>query len=194
LQSSAVFIGYNLLYGLKGGVDNSAHIGGLVSGFVFGYILYGGIKVPAKRMATIVAMVVITVGLTGFYLYNNRDYTVTFLTHLERFGQLEEKALEPRKNLSGKTSDQVLILYKTISLPAWLEAKQEIDKTLSLKLTDSLQKERTFYIDYTNLRVKEISLLINNFNSDSGNNINEVDRVQASLDSMITLHNNLARK
>jgi len=44
LISTAIFIGYNLLMGLTGGIDNAAHIGGLLSGFVIGLILYPTLK------------------------------------------------------------------------------------------------------------------------------------------------------
>lgn len=40
LTSIAFFIGYNLLMGLAGGIDNAAHIGGIASGFITGFILY----------------------------------------------------------------------------------------------------------------------------------------------------------
>jgi membrane associated rhomboid family serine protease len=39
LVSTAIFIGYNLLMGLVGGIDNAAHIGGLSSGFIVGLAL-----------------------------------------------------------------------------------------------------------------------------------------------------------
>lgn len=44
LINISVFIGYNLLYGLAGGIDNSAHVGGLLSGLLLGYIFYALFK------------------------------------------------------------------------------------------------------------------------------------------------------
>ncbi len=44
LASTLIFIGYNLLMGLNGGIDNAAHVGGLLSGFVVGLILYPKLK------------------------------------------------------------------------------------------------------------------------------------------------------
>src|SRR5882762_636713 len=39
LKSLVIFIGYNLLRGAGGGIDNSAHIGGLVAGLVLGALV-----------------------------------------------------------------------------------------------------------------------------------------------------------
>lgn len=48
-----IFAGYNLIMGLAGGVDNAAHIGGLLCGFVIGGIfLFAGIKGPEEIKGT----------------------------------------------------------------------------------------------------------------------------------------------
>jgi membrane associated rhomboid family serine protease len=46
---SLFFIGINLLFGLSEVVDNAAHIGGLLSGFICGLILYPIILIEKKN-------------------------------------------------------------------------------------------------------------------------------------------------
>ena len=42
--STLIFVGVNLLMGLSGGIDNAAHIGGLVSGFLIGLVMSKNLK------------------------------------------------------------------------------------------------------------------------------------------------------
>lgn len=47
LTFSLIFVGYNLLMGLMGGIDNAAHIGGLLSGFIIGSLISSSLKEEA---------------------------------------------------------------------------------------------------------------------------------------------------
>jgi membrane associated rhomboid family serine protease len=49
MRSLLMFVGYNLLFGLSPGIDNSAHIGGLVAGLAMGAALSRHIVAPEVR-------------------------------------------------------------------------------------------------------------------------------------------------
>jgi rhomboid protease GluP len=48
LFSTLFFVGYNLIIGLTGGIDNAAHIGGLLSGFIIGLLLTPSLRGETK--------------------------------------------------------------------------------------------------------------------------------------------------
>jgi len=49
LMSTLIFVGYNLVMGLEGNVDNAAHIGGLISGFLIGLLLNKTVKMEREE-------------------------------------------------------------------------------------------------------------------------------------------------
>lgn len=49
LINNAIFIGINLIIGLTGGIDNAAHVGGLLTGVIVGYIMYFFIDAPKPK-------------------------------------------------------------------------------------------------------------------------------------------------
>ena len=76
LQSIVIFIGFNLVAGMKSGVDNAAHVGGLLSGFAIGYGHIYTIKKEQQQNEKIKwlvpVMVVFTIFITAAYLWQNQ--------------------------------------------------------------------------------------------------------------------------
>ena len=72
LQSIGVFVVFNLIYGTKAGVDNSAHIGGLLSGLVIGFIFYPLLKKEDRgAKSNLVLLAIITGAVLSAWMYLN---------------------------------------------------------------------------------------------------------------------------
>ncbi|HKS83144.1 MAG TPA: rhomboid family intramembrane serine protease [Candidatus Acidoferrales bacterium] len=61
LKVLGIFIAYNLIYGLRSGVDNSAHVGGLVAGLILGSVLPPMILIARAPEASLSPAVATTV-------------------------------------------------------------------------------------------------------------------------------------
>jgi rhomboid protease GluP len=78
MQSVLVFVAYNVFYGFKpgSGIDNAAHIGGLVSGMLIGFVFSLTFKNPtAKKIGMITGLVVIATIVTLFTVFKNTSTT-----------------------------------------------------------------------------------------------------------------------
>jgi membrane associated rhomboid family serine protease/Tfp pilus assembly protein PilF len=94
LRSVLVFAGYSLIFGaMWGRTDNAAHVGGLITGLIFGALI--AVLAPQEdffRRAAVVLFVALVVLGSGAWLRQSRSY----LIHLRRGAQLleENKASE----------------------------------------------------------------------------------------------------
>ncbi|HYH15124.1 MAG TPA: rhomboid family intramembrane serine protease, partial [Flavisolibacter sp.] len=115
LTSIGVMVGYNLIYGLKDGVDNAAHIGGLLSGLAAGYLIFLGIRKPTLKTAVILLLLMVTTVGTVAVLKTQHNDTLAYETSLKQFYAYETQALAPFDVIEAKQLDG----FKSISLPTW---------------------------------------------------------------------------
>lgn len=114
LTSILIFVGYNLIYGIRAGVDNAAHIGGLLSGFLLGFIYVFGerMKKPeAGRTVSIIGeLIIFSVFLFSFLaLCRNIPSTYQEIRNEWKSGLVEayykEQEEEQKKSASRPVTD-----------------------------------------------------------------------------------------
>jgi rhomboid protease GluP len=160
MQSMAVFVVYNLIYGLKGNIDNAAHIGGLVSGFILGYIYFFFQKKDKEaKMFPAVAIALAIVATIGM-LRNYNDDSVKFDKVWEEFAVLEQKGIKVMTDRDSLTSPEFIKLAETQGIPTWVQIKDLLQKTDDYKLPAHLSQQRSLLKEYADLRLRYLKLWV----------------------------------
>jgi rhomboid protease GluP len=178
LKSIGIFVVYNLVYGMKGGVDNAAHIGGLISGFVIGYLYAIIIKKERQeqKAAWVMPLIVIaTIGIAAGYLSNNKktdaernavlsevksaDYKdgEKFNEALNAISAIEDKAVEPLSDTS-LTDPELKIKIQTICMPSWAQVEEKLKQMQKYEVSPAMQQKTTKLLEYVELRKKELDV------------------------------------
>ncbi len=157
LMSIGIFVAFNLMYGLKDGVDNAAHIGGLVSGLLCGFALYPALKSPENRTWSLVSLGVPSVAvvvIAASMLVQMRNDDLQYEDRMEAFFELQEVGMVFFDLWQDDPGDEVLLEeLRSRSIPAW-EANRELLHGLDeLKLSEPLARQHAFYTRYCELRL-----------------------------------------
>lgn len=179
LQSIGIFVAYNLIYGMKSGVDNAAHVGGLVSGFIIGYGYVYAIKKEKEEQPVqwmLPATVLITAAVMFFYLQKNK------LSQTERAATLSEvKAASYKDNEKfNKKLNEFDEIHKTINdfiydttltdeslnkkiaeigFPQLQTAKQSISATKNYDISPAAHIKADKLLQFLDLKKNELELL-----------------------------------
>jgi len=162
-KAALAFIAYNVLYGLRPGVDMAAHLGGLAAGFVLGLFLIewapaavsSGVApastaiAPAAnwRVPLAIAMGLALIVAPALALPKPDDY----LAEYRRFGVVEERAINLydaslKQWNAGKISEEQYadILEKQI-LPPWRAEREAMEK---LKVSRDIAERHGLLVEY----------------------------------------------
>jgi rhomboid protease GluP len=162
LSSMGIFVVYNLVYGLKGGVDNAAHIGGLISGLVIGFSTYLALRKPEQPWLgwlTVAApsLVLMATGV-GVVRSLPADDQV-FIDRMEAFQRIEEQGLVAFRMPEGATGEDQLKLLQDSSLPAWRNGVVLLHDLKGLDLSEAMQRRRELLTAYSEERLRNVELL-----------------------------------
>jgi rhomboid protease GluP len=124
LTSIGVFVLYNLVNGLKGGIDNAAHIGGLVSGLIVGYAFYPSLKQPeAKRLQySSLSLIAILILASSFFVFKQIPNDIgKYDQKMKSFGNMENMALAVYRLPGNSSTETYLSEIKDRGLYYWNE-------------------------------------------------------------------------
>lgn len=185
LQSILVFVAFNLIYGMRAGIDNAAHVGGLVSGFVLGYIYYLIQKKYNPRLLFISIAAAITLVVSLRVLKEKNDDSVKFTKIWDRFAVLEEKGLQPLKDREKFSSAEFIQKAENISMPAWMEVKSMLNEAQNYNLPINMMDQRSMLNKYIDLRIQHTQLWIKAEKEQDGTYLTKIDSLTKEIDAII---------
>ncbi len=196
LKSIGIFIIYNLAYGMKSGVDNSAHVGGLVSGFVLGYLYVIAIRAGKKDIQTkwvIPAIVVVTFGISFAFLDQHKSPVADrkkILSEVkegsfkddDKFNQNYNDFVESQnvalKVFSDTTLDNAGMkkALTAFAVPEWDKAEVKMKAAQFMDISPAKKKKTDIVLQYIDLRKQEIAAAFKV--------LDKTENAQAGLDSV----------
>jgi rhomboid protease GluP len=163
LASIAVFVGYNILNGLKpdSGIDNAAHIGGLISGLIIGYAFVPSLKKHDNAILKSLTIGILSVILliSSFTVYKSLPNDIgKYNEKMNTFIAMESMALEVFSLPGGTPTEKILYELKDRGIYYWNENLKLIESLNDLDLPQPIKERNVKLKEYCELRIKSYEL------------------------------------
>lgn len=178
-----IYLGLNLMNGLKEGIDGAAHLGGLISGFVIGFaFFYGIINKESKELNYWILGIVSFLGISCSYLVLEKipnpikkykttsgkklNYFELYDIKMKDFVDNETLALDIRyQNSSDK--EAMLKYIENHTLYYWNENLKIVTEIEKYSIPEDALKRNLLLKKYVQLRIKQSKLISQKIQSDS---------------------------
>jgi rhomboid protease GluP len=187
LTSIGIFVVYNLMNGLKGGIDNAAHIGGLLSGLAIGYCYYPSLKQPAQKtiIITISALFIATL-FTSFAIYNHiPNDTIKYDNYIKEFTANEETALQVFKMPATATKYEITAALNEKGIHNWNKNLKILDSMDKLDLPVVYTVRVKHLRDYCKIRIKSYNYISFDINTNSEQYKGAIDSCNTQMSAII---------
>ncbi|HMK17203.1 MAG TPA: rhomboid family intramembrane serine protease [Chitinophagaceae bacterium] len=187
LQSIGIFVVFNIVYGMRSGIDNAAHIGGLSSGMLIGFIFYLELsgKLNIKKSLATVLITILTIACTWYFLNNYKSDTVRVDQLQKEFFVLQDSALnslvESEKLIGAERKEKLL----NVTLPIWKKNLENLNEMESLSMSTPMKTEQQGIKKYVQLRIEETELLIKAADTTAGAYDNEIEEIRKKINDAV---------
>lgn len=164
LLSVGIFVGYNIINGFKpnSGIDNAAHLGGLLGGLLIGYAFLPSLKKPAEnklKWATAGLLSLLTLA-SSFMVYKKLPNDIAaYDKEMKRFATLETMALQVFQ-MPENTSNKVLMKeLEDRGIYFWNENLELVKNCEKMDLPAKIKTRNKLLKEYCVLRIESYELL-----------------------------------
>lgn len=188
LTSIAIFVGYNLINGLKGGIDNAAHIGGLLGGIAIGYSFIPSLKQyqNAKLKFTTIGVLTLFILTSSFVAYSNISNDIgIYDKKMKEFVEMEAKALEIYKKPDNTPREELLKEIKERGMYYWRENKKLVQEVDKLNLPDEIHERDKKLLEYCDLRLKSYEVIYKAISENTGKYQPEIESYVSRINAVI---------
>lgn len=203
-----IYIGLNLMNGLKEGIDGAAHLGGLVSGFIIGYaFFYGLINKELKELNNWILGITALLGLSCSFLMlekipnSIKNYETTSGKKLNYFDLYDIKMKDFVENetlaleiqyLNSSDKEAALKHIKNHTLYYWNENLKIVNEIEKYSLPEEALKRNALLKNYVLLRIKQSNLISQKIETESDKFDKKIVEVTQEIDNIVyTITNQL---
>ena len=159
--SIAIFIIYNLMNGLKEGVDNAAHIGGILSGIVIGYAFLPTLRNKTSKFfntGILILLLTSTLILTAVALKRIPNYIGKYDYIMMQTFKNDSIALSIYDMADSMSTEEKLIQINNRAITPMQENILLMQQTDTMQLPPAIRYEIQLYKKYYQLRLSSFTL------------------------------------
>ena len=194
LKNTLIFIFYNLIYGMDPKIDNAAHIGGLLSGLIFGYCLYPSLSFyyqsgRVKLLTSSFLLLITLLSTTEFLRSERKSSSFQFDKMTTEFVNYNNNINSLIANVNQNSELETLIYVNNYLRPEYEKIKILADKANALQLKGEKAKRRDYMVKYSHLVSERFELITRGIRENTAKYDAQIDEVDEKLDQLVSKKN-----